>query len=95
MLEAPAGQGPGDLVGAREDALQAAGEPPVGGFGVGDGHDQVEAARAGVAALGQLGGELLAPEGLVRNDDVPTHAPHPFGPVRLPDCSSRNRRLTG
>ena len=81
VLQPPAGQGPGDPVGTRQHALEPAREPPVGGFGVGDGHDQVEAARAGVAALGQLGGELLAPEGLVGNDDVPMHDPHPFGPV--------------
>ena len=50
-----------DPVGTRQHALEPAREPPVGGFGVGDGHDQVEAARAGVAALGQLGGELHSP----------------------------------
>ena len=85
MLQAPSGQGPGDLVGTGQHALQPAGEPPVGAFGVGDGHDQVEAARAGVGALGQLGSELLAPEGLVRNDDVPTHARNPSGRFHLPE----------
>jgi hypothetical protein len=85
LLQAPLRQGPGDLVGARDHAaVQPAAGPAVGALGLGHRGHEVEAARSGVHAFGELGRELFAAEGLVGHDEVPTHDLTPLGLVCLP-----------
>jgi hypothetical protein len=85
LLQPPLGKSPGDLVGAGDHpAVERAGGPLVGGLGLGDRSHEVEAAWSGPHALGQLGRELVAAEGLVGHDEIASHWSHPLGFIRPP-----------